>query len=152
VIEDIQAHLGAELVSQRGPQARESLALTMLETSSQPERMAWLAQVVPGLEGSGVIYVLTVADTTRVASFLRTQGIDAHAYSGETESERRLELGYKVDRAGAGLGPSASPSRAARPRQRRRRSPSARTASTHGGERRPARRSLRQRTTPRRDP
>jgi ATP-dependent DNA helicase RecQ len=64
----------------------------MLETSSQPERMAWLAQVVPGLSGSGVIYVLTVADTTRVASFLRTQGIDAHAYSGETESERRLEL------------------------------------------------------------
>ena len=48
--------------------------------------------VVPGLEGSGVTYVLTVADTTRVASFLRTQGIDAHAYSGETESERRLEL------------------------------------------------------------
>jgi ATP-dependent DNA helicase RecQ len=40
--------------------------------SSQPERMAWLAQVVPGLEGSGVIYVLTIADTTRVASFLRT--------------------------------------------------------------------------------
>jgi len=53
---------------------------------------ATLAPVVPGLEGSGVIYVLTVADTTRVASFLRTQGIDAHAYSGETESERRLEL------------------------------------------------------------
>ena len=39
-----------------------------------------------------MIYVLTVADTTRVASFLRTQGIDAHAYSGETEPERRLEL------------------------------------------------------------
>jgi ATP-dependent DNA helicase RecQ len=92
VIEDIQAQLGAELVTQRGPLARESLALQMLETSSQPERMAWLAQVVPGLQGSGVIYVLTVADTTRVASFLRTQGIDAHAYSGETESERRLEL------------------------------------------------------------
>ena len=92
VIEDIQAQLGAELVTQRGPLARESLALSMLETSSQPDRLAWLAQVVPGLEGSGVIYVLTIADTTRVASFLRTQGIDAHAYSGETESERRLEL------------------------------------------------------------
>jgi ATP-dependent DNA helicase RecQ len=56
------------------------------------ERLAWLAQVVPGLEGSGVIYVLTIADTTRVASFLRTRGIDAHAYRGETEPERRLEL------------------------------------------------------------
>jgi hypothetical protein len=30
--------------------------------------------------------------STPVASFLRTQGIDAHAYSGETEPERRLEL------------------------------------------------------------
>jgi ATP-dependent DNA helicase RecQ len=92
VIEDISAQLGAELVQQRGPLARESLALGMLETSSQPEWMAWLAQVVPGLSGSGVIYVLTIADTTRVASFLRTQGIDAHASSGETEPERRLEL------------------------------------------------------------
>ena len=39
-----------------------------------------------------MISVLTIADTTRVASFLRTQGIDAHADSGETEPERRLEL------------------------------------------------------------
>jgi ATP-dependent DNA helicase RecQ len=43
VIEDISA----ELVTQRGPLARESLALSMLETSSQPDRLAWLAQVVP---------------------------------------------------------------------------------------------------------
>ena len=92
VISDIHAQLGAELVTHRGPLARDSLALSMLDTTSQPERLAWLTAVVPGFEGSGVIYVLTVADTTRVASFLRTQGIDAHAYSGETEPERRLEL------------------------------------------------------------
>ncbi|MGI8615569.1 MAG: hypothetical protein ACR2L4_02140 [Actinomycetota bacterium] len=92
MISDIQAQLGAELVTQRGPLARESLALQMLETSSQPERMAWLAQVLPGLDGCGVIYVLTVADTTRVASFLRTQGIDAHAYNGETEPELAKSL------------------------------------------------------------
>jgi ATP-dependent DNA helicase RecQ len=57
-------------VTQRGPLARESLALQMLETSSQPERLAWLAQVVPGLSSYGVIYGLTIADATRVASFL----------------------------------------------------------------------------------
>jgi ATP-dependent DNA helicase RecQ len=44
VIEDIQARLGAELVTQRGPLARESLELRMLETGSQPDRLAWLAQ------------------------------------------------------------------------------------------------------------
>lgn len=42
-----------------------------------------IAAVVPSLEGSGVIHVLTIAH--QVASFLRTQGIDAHAYSGKTE-------------------------------------------------------------------
>ena len=72
VISDVQAQLGAELTTLRGPLARESLALSMLETAPQPERLAWLAQVVPSLEGSGVIYGLTVADTERVASFLRT--------------------------------------------------------------------------------
>jgi hypothetical protein len=50
VIEHISAQLGAELVTQRGPLARESLALQMLETSSQPDRLAWLAQAVPSLE------------------------------------------------------------------------------------------------------
>jgi hypothetical protein len=45
VIEDIQAQLGAELVTRCGPLARESLALQMLEPSSQPDRLAWLAQV-----------------------------------------------------------------------------------------------------------
>jgi ATP-dependent DNA helicase RecQ len=72
----------------------------MLDTTPQPDRLAWLASVVPALEGSGVIYVLTVPDTTRVASFLRTQGIDAQAYSGETDADRRLELEEALIRNG----------------------------------------------------
>jgi ATP-dependent DNA helicase RecQ len=83
--------LGAELLTRRPARPGEPRPQT-LEKSSQHERLAWLAQVVPGLSGWGVIYVLTIADTTRVASFLRAQGIDAYAYSGETEPERRLEL------------------------------------------------------------
>ena len=34
--------------------ARGSRGLQMLETSSQPERLAWLAQGVPSLDGFGV--------------------------------------------------------------------------------------------------
>jgi hypothetical protein len=48
VIEDISAQLGAELVTQRGPLARESLALQMLETSSQPERRLGLEDALIG--------------------------------------------------------------------------------------------------------
>lgn len=56
MIEDIQAQLSAELSDSSAPLARESLALQMLETSSPPDRLSWLAQVVPRLTGSGVIY------------------------------------------------------------------------------------------------
>jgi ATP-dependent DNA helicase RecQ len=76
----------------RGTLDRESLALSVLRLPEQAKRMAWLADRIPSFEGSGVVYTLTVADTTRVAGFLRSQGIDAHAYSGETEHEERLEL------------------------------------------------------------
>ena len=76
----------------RPARAREPRAVDARHHARSPSGSRGSRHVVPGLEGSGVIYVLTVADTTRVASFLRTQGIDAHAYSGETEPERRLEL------------------------------------------------------------
>ena len=48
-----------------GPLARESLALQMLETSSQPDRLAWLAQVVSSLEGSGSGFGWTVRSRVR---------------------------------------------------------------------------------------
>jgi ATP-dependent DNA helicase RecQ len=55
------------------------------------ERLAWLAHWIPRVAGSGIVYCLTVADTTRVADWLNANGIGAAAYSGETEPEQRLE-------------------------------------------------------------
>ena len=51
--------------------------------------MAWLAAVVPRLEGTGVIYCLTIRDTVNLASWLRSRGIDAVAYSGSTDPGAR---------------------------------------------------------------
>ncbi len=59
---------------------------------SQAERLAWLARTIPELDGSGIVYTLTVADTERVASFLRRRGIDAESYSGATDNDDRLRL------------------------------------------------------------
>ncbi|MEO8425223.1 MAG: helicase-related protein, partial [Actinomycetota bacterium] len=92
VVEDVVAQLGAELEVIRGTLDRESLALSVLRMPDPPKRMAWLAERIPSMEGSGIVYTLTVADTTRVAGFLRSQGIEAEAYSGDTEHEERLEL------------------------------------------------------------
>jgi len=92
VIADITDQLGDDLVTIRGTLDRESLALAVADAPTQAERLAWLARKIPTYEGSGIVYVLTVADTERVASFLRRQGIDAEAYSGGTDADDRPRL------------------------------------------------------------
>jgi ATP-dependent DNA helicase RecQ len=95
VVEDIQAQLG-NLRAIRGPLARESLRLQNITLPSQAARMAWLAEQVPRLTGSGVIYTLTVRDAQRVAGWLLSRGIDAHAYFGDMENETRKTLETKL--------------------------------------------------------
>jgi ATP-dependent DNA helicase RecQ len=92
VIADISDQLGDDLVTIRGTLDRESLALAVADAPTQAERLAWLARTIPTYEGSGIVYVLTVADTERVASFLRRHGIDAEAYSGATDPDDRVRL------------------------------------------------------------
>lgn len=92
VVEDIRDQLGSGLVPLRGPLGRDGLQLHVLSIPSQRERMAWLAEVVPRLEGTGVIYCLTIRDTINLASWLQSRGIDAVAYSGSTGQDARLEI------------------------------------------------------------
>ena len=92
VVDDIRDQLGSGLVPLRGPLGREGLQLYVLSMPSQRERMAWLAEVVPRLEGTGVIYCLTIHDTINLASWLRSRGIDAVAYSGKTDRDARPEI------------------------------------------------------------
>jgi ATP-dependent DNA helicase RecQ len=90
VVGDVVAQLGAGLEVLRGSLDRESLELAVVDLPQPAERLAWLARTLPGLPGSGIVYCLTVADSKRVAGWLRSQGIDAVPYSGESEHEDRL--------------------------------------------------------------
>jgi len=90
VVADVVDQLGHDLTVVRGPLDRESLVLSAVELREQAARLGWLAQVLPTLPGSGIVYCLTVADTERVAGWLQSQGIDAVAYSGETDHDDRL--------------------------------------------------------------
>jgi ATP-dependent DNA helicase RecQ len=73
----------------RGPLHRESLALGVLELPERAARLAWLAQTIPTLAGSGIVYCLTIADVEQVAAWLQENGIDARAYSGQTDDAVR---------------------------------------------------------------
>jgi ATP-dependent DNA helicase RecQ len=92
VIADIVDQLGHDLLVTRGPLDRRSLHLSVLDLPDPAIRMAWLAERLPGLEGSGIVYCLTVSDVHRLSGWLRTQGIDAAAYSGQGDSDDRVEI------------------------------------------------------------
>jgi len=90
VIEQLARANGEPLRSYRGPLARTSLRLETLDLSRPAERLAWLVENLPQLEGSGIVYTLTKRDAEQVASFLTAQGVPALAYSGEQDSEQRI--------------------------------------------------------------
>ena len=96
VVEDVAEQLtagGAErLRVYRGPLARASLRLEVVDLPGQAERLAWLASVLPRLPGSGIVYALTKRDAELVADWLVGQGVPAEAYSGEVDSERRVAV------------------------------------------------------------
>ena len=92
VMADVAEQLGATPLLFRGSLDRESLRLSVLQIASQADRLAWLAEHLPRLAGSGIVYCLTVGDADRVAAWLQANGVDARAYSGRTDPDVRLEI------------------------------------------------------------
>ena len=89
VVDDIIAQLGSQLQVSRGALTRQSLHLQNIKIPSPAARMAWLAEQLPNLHGSGIIYTLTVKDSQRVADWLVTQEIKAASYHSDLESDIR---------------------------------------------------------------
>jgi len=73
----------------RGPLDRESLSLGVLQLPDAAHRMAWLADHLEKLPGSGIIYALTVAAAEEVTAFLRGRGHQVGSYTGKTENTER---------------------------------------------------------------
>ena len=83
-------HSDVQLVAYRGPLGRTSLRLEVVDLPGQADRLAWLATHLPDLPGSGIVYTLTKRDAEQVAAWLTGRGIAAEAYTGESETERRI--------------------------------------------------------------
>ncbi|MDQ1688502.1 MAG: ATP-dependent helicase RecQ [Frankiaceae bacterium] len=90
VVADVAEQLGADALVLRGPLERESLRLGVVALPSPAQRLAWLADHLPSLDGSGIVYTLTVAQADEVAAFLRSTGLTVSSYSGRTENADRL--------------------------------------------------------------
>ncbi|MEV0721563.1 DEAD/DEAH box helicase [Micromonospora purpureochromogenes] len=88
VTADVAEQLGDALVL-RGTLDRESLRLGVLDLPSPAHRLAWLADHLDRLPGSGIIYTLTVAAAGETAEFLRSRGWSVASYTGQADDADR---------------------------------------------------------------
>jgi ATP-dependent DNA helicase RecQ len=94
VTDDVAEQLGTgggSALVLRGSLDRESLRLSVLSLRDSASRLAWLAEQLGELPGSGIIYTLTVSAASETADFLRSRGYAVAAYSGRTEDEDRRQ-------------------------------------------------------------
>ncbi|MEU5715988.1 RecQ family ATP-dependent DNA helicase [Streptomyces sp. NPDC020403] len=90
VAEQLGTGAGQALVL-RGPLDRESLRLGVVRLPDAAHRLGWLAEHLGELQGSGIIYTLTVAAAEEATAFLRGRGFDVSSYTGKTENADRLQ-------------------------------------------------------------
>ncbi|MDO5617987.1 RecQ family ATP-dependent DNA helicase [Kocuria sp.] len=117
VVQDVAEQLGVGLadgaaeavLTLRGPLARESLRLGVLRLPSNTVRLAWLLEHLASLEGSGIVYALTISAAEDTAHALREAGYQVEAYTGRTDpaDRERLEIALKENRVKALVATSA---------------------------------------------
>ncbi len=86
---DIARQLGPQTLTFRGSLARSSLRLAVVPGLNSLERYAWVGDALDAFAGSGIVYALTVAETERLAGFLRSCGFEVAAYHGGLDTAVR---------------------------------------------------------------
>ncbi len=95
VVDDVAAQLGvggADTLVLRGSLDRASLHLSVVKVPTASGRAAWIGAQLNSLQGSGIIYTLTVAGARDLAGVLRDQGHEVAAYTGATDPAEREQL------------------------------------------------------------
>lgn len=95
VVGDVAAQLGVgggDTLVLRGGLDRESLHLSVVKVPTAAGRAAWIAAQLNSLEGSGIIYTLTVAAARDLAAVLREQGHQVAAYTGASDPAEREQM------------------------------------------------------------
>ena len=83
---------GAPLAVQRLSMDRPNIRLSVQPVSGMAEKLIFLSQTLPRLDGSGILYCATRENTEIVAEYLSQQGQEVAAYHAGFDSERKRTL------------------------------------------------------------
>ena len=76
----------------RGLLTLSNLHLEVVHMANEENALKWLAELVPKLSGSGIIYCLTVAKAKKVAFWLRSNEVKARAYYSSVKPDDAFDL------------------------------------------------------------
>ncbi|WP_186807966.1 RecQ family ATP-dependent DNA helicase [Priestia megaterium] len=91
VIKDVKDQIGHDIKLIRGNLSRESLRLSILRIPHHPHRLAWLAENLLKIKGTGIVYCNTISECERVADWLSSKGINALPYHSKCQDREELE-------------------------------------------------------------
>lgn len=88
VIKDLKEQIGDDLFVSSGPLFRDNISIIPLKLGSKENRYAWILENISALEGSGIIYCLTVSECENISAFLKENGIEAEPFHSDLSNEK----------------------------------------------------------------
>jgi ATP-dependent DNA helicase RecQ len=92
VQEDIIEQVGTDLIPVRGQLLRSNIRLFVVTVQSEDEKFFWLAEYLPKLKKTGIVYTGTQANTDIFSNWLQFLKFNSAAYSGRLDAESRMRV------------------------------------------------------------
>lgn len=92
VQQDIAKQISGNVKVIRGSLIRENFELYVIKVNSEDEKMLWLAENLPKLEGTGIIYTGTKVNTEIYSKWLKYNDINAVNYNAGLDPNKRKEI------------------------------------------------------------
>ena len=89
VVRDIKHQLGKDLEIMRGTMNRESINIDVLNLGTDDNKIDWIVRNVPKMEGSGIIYCLTIHDCEELTEILQNYRISCDIYHGRLDPKQK---------------------------------------------------------------
>lgn len=92
VQEDIEKQISGNIQTIRGELIRENFRLYVINVKSEDEKLLWLAENLPVLEGNGIIYTGTRVNTEIYSRWFEFLNIKSTEYNAGLDSNSRKEI------------------------------------------------------------
>lgn len=92
VQKDIERQISRNIQTIRGELIRDNLQLYVIKVNSEDEKLLWLAEIMPGLEGNGLIYTGTRVNTEIYSRWFEYRGIATTEYNAGLDAGSRKEI------------------------------------------------------------